>query len=213
MVTGAEESKKITVLIVDDHPLMRIGVRATVNAQDDMRIIAEAKSGEEAIDACLQHVPNIVIMDLGLPDMSGMEAIQRIRSQESFPKILALTMYEGDENIFQALRSGADGYVLKGMAHEVMLSAIRTVHRGERFLPPSIAKNLAQRNPDMELRPREKQVLTLIVAGKSNKEIASELGISERTVKCHVSAIFLRMRVTDRTQAAMAALQRGIVRL
>jgi DNA-binding NarL/FixJ family response regulator len=207
------EEKKISVLVVDDHPLTRIGVCATINAQPDMFVIAEADSAEKAIEAFQQFAPKIILMDLNLPQMSGVDAIRVIRKRPSSTRIIVLTTYEGDEDIYQALKAGAQGYLIKGMSHEVLLEAIRNVNAGEEFLPPPVAHALHGRTPEATLRPREKEVLQKIVAGKSNKEIASELGISEGTVKCHVSVILLRLGVTDRTQAVIVALQRGVAHL
>lgn len=205
--------KKIRVLIVDDHPLTRIGICTTINAQNDMCVIAEAGTLEDALEAFQLHQPDIILMDLNLPHASGVEAIQRIRKAPSQTKIIVLTTYEGDEDIYQALKAGAESYLIKGMPHETLLDAIRTVYAGGQFLPPPVEHALHGRTSEATLRPREKEVLQKIVAGKSNKEIASELGISEGTVKCHVSVILIRLGVTDRTQAAIVALQRGLAHL
>jgi len=205
-----QRSDVIRVLVVDDHPLMRLGVRATINAQDDMEVVAEASNGKEAVAAFHRYAPDVILMDMGLPEMNGVEAIQQIRKQQSATKIVALTMYEGDEDIYQALKSGAEGYVLKGMPHQVMLDAIREVHHGDQFLPPAVAQVFSSHDQSRELRPREHEVLSLIAVGKSNKEIACDLGIAERTVKCHLTSIFLRLGVTDRTQAVIVARQRGL---
>lgn len=206
-------SKKIAILVVEDHPLTRIGICTTINAQADMIVTAQADNGEDAVTAFHRYSPDVVVMDLGLPRMNGIEAISFIRKRASPTKIIVLTTYEGDEDIYQALKAGAEGYVIKGMPHEVLLDAIRSVYQGDQFLPPPVAKLLKERNLKLELRSREREVLALIVSGKSNKEIASALGITEGTVKCHVSEIFLRLGVTDRTQAALVALQRGLVHL
>ena len=206
-------SRKINVVVVDDHPYIRIGLTMSINAQDDMTVVAEAGNGEDAVQAFRDFSPSVMLMDIGLPRINGVEAVQQIRAKRSSTKIIMLTMYEGDEDVYQAIKAGADGYVLKGMSHQAILDAIRAVNRGERFIPPSIAEIYARHDPSSELRPREKEVLSLIISGKSNKEIASSLNIAEGTVKCHVSAIFLRLGVTDRTQAAMIARQRGLTRV
>jgi len=206
-------SRKINVVVVDDHPYIRIGLTMSINAQDDMTVVAEAGNGEDAVQAFRDFSPSVMLMDIGLPRINGVEAVQQIRAKRSTTKIIMLTMYEGDEDVYQAIKAGADGYVLKGMSHQAILDAIRAVNRGERFIPPSIAEIYARHDPSSELRPREKEVLSLIISGKSNKEIASSLNIAEGTVKCHVSAIFLRLGVTDRTQAAMIARQRGLTRV
>jgi len=206
-------SRNINVVVVDDHPYIRIGLTTSINAQDDMTVVAEAGNGEDAVQAFHEFSPDVMLMDIGLPRINGVEAVRKIRSRRSNTKIIMLTMYEGDEDVYQALKAGADGYVLKGMSHQTILDAIRTVNGGERFIPPTIAEIYARHDPATELRPREKEVLSLIISGKSNKEIASSLNIAEGTVKCHVSAIFLRLGVTDRTQAAMIARQRGLTRV
>jgi len=206
-------TRKINVVVVDDHPYIRIGLTMSINAQDDMTVVAEAGNGEDAVQAFRDFSPSVMLMDIGLPRINGVEAVQQIRAKRSSTKIIMLTMYEGDEDVYQAIKAGADGYVLKGMSHQAILDAIRAVNRGERFIPPSIAEIYARHDPSSELRPREKEVLSLIISGKSNKEIASSLNIAEGTVKCHVSAIFLRLGVTDRTQAAMIARQRGLTRV
>lgn len=206
-------SRAIRVLVVDDHPYIRIGLAASINAQGDMNVVGEAGNGEEAIQAFQDLNPDVILMDIGMPRKSGVEVVQELRAMKVRTKIVMLTMYEGDEDVYQALKAGAEGYVLKGMSHQTILDAIRTVNHGERFVPPSVAEVYARHNPALELRPREREVLALMVAGKSNKEIASKLNIAEGTVKCHVSAIFLRLGVTDRAQAAMVARQRGLARV
>jgi two-component system, NarL family, response regulator len=204
---------KTTVLIVDDHPIMRLGVAAIINAQHDMKVCAQAGSGEEAVEMFKKHHPDITLMDLRLPGMSGLEALRAIRRIDAHAKSIVLTTYEGDEDIHQALAAGALGYIIKGMSHERLVDALRKVQSGLRFLPPPIVRSLADRTPNSDLSPREREVLSLMAHGKSNKEIANELGITEATVKCHVSVILLRLGVTDRTQAVIAALQRGLEHL
>jgi DNA-binding NarL/FixJ family response regulator len=201
------------ILIVDDHPLMRVGIAAIIDAQPDMMAVAQAGTAEEALRLYAQHRPDIVLVDLKLPDRSGVEIIRTIRNQREEAKFVVLTTYDGDEDIHQALEAGARGYIIKGMPHDALIDALRRVHAGNRYLPRPVEKILESRLPDSDLSPRERDVLALIVAGKSNKEIAADLGISRATVKCHVSEIFSRMGVDDRTQAAIAAIQRGLVRL
>ncbi len=209
MTTGP----KIGVLVVDDHPIMRLGVAAIINAQRDMRVCAQAGSGEEAVRMFKKHRPDITLMDLRLPAMSGLDALRAIRLDDPQARCVVLTTYEGDEDIHQALAAGAMGYLIKGMSHETLVDALRRVQAGIRFLPPPIARSLADRTPNSDLSPREREVLTLMVHGKSNKEIAATLGITEATVKCHVSVILARLEVNDRTQAVVAALQRGLEHL
>lgn len=210
---NANSLRRLSVLVVDDHPLMRLGIAAMIDAQPEMRAAAQAGSGEEALELYQRTQPDIVLVDLRLPGMSGVEVIRQIRRLNSKAKFVVLTTYDGDEDIHQALEVGAAGYVIKGMPAATLLDALRRVHAGGRYLPRPVEKILEGRTPDSDLSPREREVLELIVAGKSNKEIAAELGISRATVKFHVSVIFSRMGVEDRTQAAVAALQRGLVRL
>jgi DNA-binding NarL/FixJ family response regulator len=202
---------KIRVLVVDDHPIMRIGISAIIEATPDMTAVAQAGSGEEAIELFEKHLPDITLMDLRLPGMSGVEAIKILVSRHRGAKFVVLTTYEGDEDIHQALQAGARSYIIKGMPHEALVSALRRVHAGGRFLPTPVTQALSSRLPNSELSAREREVLTLIAGGKSNKEIATELGITESTVKCHVSVILMRLNVSDRTQAVVTAIQRGLV--
>ncbi len=204
---------KIKVLIVDDHPIMRFGIATIVNATPDMTAIAQAGSGEEAIELFEQHLPDITLMDLRLPGMSGVDAIRAIMARHPNSKFVVLTTYEGDEDIHQALEAGARSYIIKGMPHEALVGALRRVNQGGRFLPSPVSRALSTRTPNSDLSQREREVLNLIVKGRSNKEIARDLGITEATVKCHVGVILSRLNVTDRTQAAIAALQRGLIHL
>jgi two-component system, NarL family, response regulator len=207
------ETAKIKVLIVDDHPIMRIGIAAIVEATPDMTTVAQAGSGEEAVELFEKHLPDITLMDLRLPGMSGVEAIRTVMARHPDAKFVVLTTYEGDEDIHQALQAGARSYIIKGMPHDALVSALRRVHAGKRFLPTPISKTLSSRVPNSDLSAREREVLDLIVRGRSNKEIATDLGITESTVKCHVSVILMRLNVGDRTQAVVTALQRGLVHL
>jgi DNA-binding NarL/FixJ family response regulator len=208
-----EETKKIRVLVVDDHPIVQVGISTIIDTQPDMTVVAEATSGEKAIQLFEKHRPDITLMDLRLEGMGGAECIRIIRKQYKDARFIVLTTYRGDEDIHQALEAGAKGYIIKGMPREVLLDAVRTVHNGESFLPQSVTEVLAARKPDCELSNRERQVLSLVAAGKCNKEIAAELSIAEATVKCHLTVIFLRLSVTDRTQAVITAVQRGLVHL
>jgi DNA-binding NarL/FixJ family response regulator len=206
-------AQKMGVLIVDDHPIMRLGVAAIINAQTDMKVCAQAGSGEEAVRIFKKHRPDITLMDLRLPGMSGLDALRAIRQEDPHAKCVVLTTYEGDEDIHQALAAGALGYIIKGMSHETLVDALRKAHAGTRSLPPPVARSLADRTPNSDLSPREREVLSLMVHGQSNKEIAAALGITEATVKCHVSVILMRLEAHDRTQAVIAALQRGLEHL
>jgi DNA-binding NarL/FixJ family response regulator len=205
--------EKIKVMVVDDHPLMRVGVASIVNARSDMTVVAQTGTGEESVTLFAKHKPDVTLMDLRLPGMSGVEAILSIRSSHPRARFVVLTTYEGDADIHRALEAGAQGYVIKGMPYQTLVDALQKVHMGGRFLPPPVARALASRTPNSDLSAREQEVLSLLVRGNSNKDIASALGITEATVKCHVSAIFLRLNVSDRTQAVVSALERGLVHL
>ena len=214
MTTNRDMNReKMKVMVVDDHPLMRVGVASIVNARSDMLVVAQTGTGEEAVTLFQRHTPDVTLMDLRLPGMSGVDAIRAIRKTHSQARFVVLTTYEGDADIHQALEAGAQGYVIKGMPYQTLVDALHRVHRGERFLPPPVARALASRMPDSDLSAREREVLSLLANGKSNKDIASLLGITEATVKCHVSAILLRLNVSDRTEAVVTALQRGLVHL
>lgn len=204
---------KIRVILVDDHPVVRFGLAAIIGLQPDMAVVAEAGSGEEACTVCQQQAADVVLMDLRLPGLSGVEAIRTLRKTQPKLRFIVLTTYDGDEDIHRALEAGAQAYLLKGMPHHELVNAIRTVHAGLKFIPPSVSKSLAERPPHSELSAREMEVLELIVKGRSNREIGEALGISEATVKWHINIILSRLNVSDRTQATVAALQRGIVHL
>lgn len=206
-------ASKFRILVVDDHPTMRLGIVAIINAQKDMTVCAQAGNGEEAVRMFQQARPDVTLMDLRLPGMSGLEALRAIRRDDPAARCVVLTTYEGDEDIHQSLAAGAAGYLIKAMSNETLVDALRRVHAGNRFLPAPVAQSLAARTPNSDLSPREREVLSLIVQGKSNKEIAGQLGITEATVKCHVSVILERLGVSDRTQAVVTALQRGLEHL
>jgi two-component system, NarL family, response regulator len=205
--------EKIKVMVVDDHPLMRVGVASIVNARIDMTVVAQAGTGEEAVILFSKHKPDVTLMDLRLPGMSGVDSIRSIRETNPRARFVVLTTYEGDADIHRALEAGAQGYVIKGMPYQILVEALQRVYKGGRFLPPPVARALASRTPDSELSAREQEVLSLLASGKSNKDIAARLHITEATVKCHVSAILLRLNVSDRTEAVVTALQRGLVHL
>jgi len=174
-----KEVAKIKVLVVDDHPIMRVGIAAIIDATPDMTVVAQAGSGEEAVELFEKFLPDITLMDLRLPGMSGVDAIRILMSRHRNAKFVVLTTYEGDEDIHQALQAGARSYIIKGMPHEALVSALRRVHGGGRFLPQPVSRALNSRIPNSDLSAREREVLELIVHGKSNKEIASDLGITE----------------------------------
>ncbi len=203
----------VRIMVVDDHPLFRMGITALIGTRTDMLTIAEAGTGEEAVEMFALHSPDIVLMDLRLPGMSGVDAIRAIRKLAPLSRFIVLTTYEGDEDIHQALEAGASGYLVKGMPSDLLLDAIRKVCAGESFVPPPVAQVLRSRRPEAALSGREREVLALLVAGNSNRAIAEKLFISEATVKCHVSVILMRLKVQDRTQAVLVALQRGLEHL
>ncbi|HZO52622.1 MAG TPA: response regulator transcription factor [Bryobacteraceae bacterium] len=207
------EATAIRVILVDDHPVVRFGLAAIIGLQPDMTVVGEAGSGEEACAVCMRQVADVMLMDLRLPGMSGVEAIRAIRKPQPKLRFIVLTTYDGDEDIHRALEAGAQAYLLKGMSHNDLVNAIRKVHAGLKFIPASVSKSLAERPPHSELSAREMEVLELIVKGLSNREIGEALGISEATVKWHINIILSRLNVSDRTQATVAALQRGIVHL
>jgi DNA-binding NarL/FixJ family response regulator len=206
-------SSVIRVIVVDDHPVVRFGLAAIISLQPDMDVVGEAGSGEEVCALCASRPADVVLMDLRLPGMSGVEAIKRLRGTHPDLRFIVLTTYDGDEDIHRALEAGAQAYLLKGMAHTDVTAAIRKVHSRMKCIPPPISKKLAERLPHSELSPREMEVLQLIAKGQSNREIGKALGIAEATVKWHVNLILSRLGVSDRTEAIVAALQRGIMHL
>jgi len=205
--------ESIRVLIVEDHNVVRQGLVALLNVVEGLTVVGEAADGLDAIDQYRKHQPDVTLMDLRLPRMGGVEAIHRIRSEAPQARIIVLTTYDGDEDIYRALKAGARAYLLKGMTSEDLVTTIRAVHAGKSHIPAAIAEKLAERMGTEDLTPREFDVLKEIVNGKSNKEIATELNVSEATVKTHINSLLGKLGVTDRTQAATAAIQRGIVPL
>jgi DNA-binding NarL/FixJ family response regulator len=206
------KSDAIRVLIADDHPIVCMGLAAMIGTQSDMRLIAQASDGLEAVELFKKHKPDVTLMDLRMPKCGGVEAIRTIREFSPSAGFIVLTTYQGDEDIHRALMAGAQAYLLKGMPHGELLRAIRKVHEGKRYLPEAVTRSLAERPPD-QLSTRELDILRLMSKGLSNKQIAESLGITEGTVKWHVNIILSRLHVADRTQAVLAALQRGIVDL
>ena len=203
----------IRVLIVDDHPIMRIGIAAIIDSQQGMKVVGQAGTAGDAVRIFEAQQPDLTLMDLRLPDRSGVEAIRDIRAMSPKARIIVLTTYEGDEDIHQALDAGARGYLIKGMPHDALVKALYRVHAGQRFLPQVVTEALSSRIPGSHLSQREQEVLQLLFAGKSNREIAEALDIKEATVKSHVSVILMRLDVNDRTQAVVEGLKRGLVHL
>jgi two-component system NarL family response regulator len=206
-------NKRIRLLIVDDHPFLRAGLAAVISSQSDMHVVAEGANGEEAVALFARHHPDITLMDLRMPVMSGIEAIAKIRAATPEARIIVLTTYDGDENIYRAFREGARGYLLKEMDRRVVLEAIRVVHRGEQYVPSEIDKRLTERLNAPSLTSREIEVLQFIAKGLRNSEIAKMLTITEGTVKIYVKKILYKLNVSDRTEAATVGLQRGIIHL
>jgi DNA-binding NarL/FixJ family response regulator len=203
----------IRVLVVEDHNVVRQGLVALLKVVAGLEVVGEAADGIEAVTQFRKQHPDVTLIDLRLPGMSGVDVIQRVRSEAPQARFIVLTTYDGDEDIYRALKAGAKAYLLKGMTSEDLISTIRTVHEGKSHIPAAIAEKLAERMGAEELTPREFDVLEQIVRGKSNKEIAFELEVSEATVKTHINSLLGKLCVTDRTQAATAAIQRGIVPL
>lgn len=202
----------IRVLVADDHPIVRAGLSALLDDHPRMRLVAEAETGAQAVALALAHRPDVILMDVRMPAMGGVEAIRAIRSAWPEARVIVLTTYDGDEDIFQALRAGARAYLLKDAPRTELLEAVEAVHRGATRIPPEVGAKLAGRVAGQDLTPRELDVLRAIVDGRSNKEIGRALSLTEGTVKFHVNNILAKLGVNDRTHAATEALRRGIVR-
>lgn len=206
-------SNPIRILVVEDHHVVRQGLVALLSVVEGVEVVGQAADGIAAIDEFNLRHPDVTLIDLRLPKLSGVEVIQKMRAEQPHARFIVLTTYDGDEDIFRALQAGARAYLLKGMTVEVLVSTIRSVHAGKSCIPPVIAQKLAERMATEQLTHREQDVLEQIVRGKSNKEIGTELDISEATVKTHINNLLSKLGVTDRTQAATAAIQRGLVQL
>jgi DNA-binding NarL/FixJ family response regulator len=203
----------IRILAVDDHPLLRKGIAALVNAEPDMKLVAEASNGDEAVESFRLYRPDVTLMDLQLPGVNGIEAINLILSEFPDARIIVLTTYTGDAQVLRALRAGARAYILKGHVHRELLETIHTVHAGRKRIPPDIAVELAEHAAEDELSSREIEVLRLIASGNSNKEIADQLCIGETTVKSHVTNILSKLSANDRAHAVTIGLKRGVIAL
>src|SRR5947208_13072731 len=206
-------NEKIRLLVAEDHLVARVGVVTIVNMQPDMTVVAEAANGNQAVELFRLHQPDVTLLDLRMPGMGGVEAAIVIRSESPGARMIALTTYGGDEDIRRALAAGVQAYLTKDVLHDELLKAIRAVHAGQTYLPAAVAASLAAQLPRPDLSAREVQVLQLIVRGQANKQIAYSLNIAEHTVKNHVKSILSKLGVQDRTQAATAAIQRGIIHL
>lgn len=206
-------TEPIRLLVVDDHAVVRSGLVALLRTVEEMDVVAEAGNGLEAVEQFERHKPDVTLMDLRLPEVGGVEAIRRIRLRWPQARVVVLTTFDGDEDIYRAIEAGAKAYLLKGMSVEELISTIRTVHAGKMRIHAAIAEKLAERMGGPNLTARELEVLRLVVRGRSNKEIGLDLSISEATVKTHMNSLLAKLGVTDRMAASTAALARGIVHL
>jgi DNA-binding NarL/FixJ family response regulator len=210
-VSTAKDPQRIRILSVDDHLLLREGIAAVLEDQPDMTLVAQAANGREAIETFRQHRPDVTLMDLRMPDMSGIKAIAAIREEFPSARIIVLTTYAGDVQAVEALKAGASGYLLKSMLRKELLQTIRAIHAGKRHVPAEIAMEIAEHSVEDALTEREVEVLQRVAAGKSNRLIAAELAISESTIKAHMKSILPKLDASSRTHAVMIALKRGIL--
>jgi DNA-binding NarL/FixJ family response regulator len=201
----------ITILTVDDHPMFREGIASVIEGEADVRLVAEAATGREAIERYREFRPDVTLMDIQMPDLNGIEATSAIRREFPAARVIVLTTYEGDVHALRAIKAGAAGYMLKSMVRKDVLDAVRTVHAGRRYIPPSVARALAEHLQGDALSPREIQVLELASLGKTNRLIGVQLGIAEETVKVHMKSVLSKMAANDRTHAVMLAIERGII--
>ncbi len=208
-----QSSKPIRILVVDDHFMVRMGLSASLNVELDIEVVAEAGTGEAALEAYRKHLPNLVLMDVRLPGMTGADTTAALLREFPHARVLMLSTHSGEEEIYRAMQAGARGYILKSVVREELLRAIREVHAGRRYLDPGAASVLADRVSHRTLTSRELEVLRMVARGLGNKEIAAALNIAEVTVKLHVSHVLEKLNAKDRTEAATAALHRGIISL
>jgi DNA-binding NarL/FixJ family response regulator len=213
MLNDIEFRGTIRVLCVDDHPLVRKGIASILANEADMELVGEANNGREAVEMFRQFKPDVVLMDLRMPDLDGTSATRMIRQEVPEAKIIALTSYDGDQDIYRALEAGVRGYILKEMVHTEVVRAIRTVHSGKRLMPQEVAERLSEYFPQVALTPREVEVLGLVAKGMANKEIATKLGTASGTVKMHIQNILAKLGAADRTHAVTIAMERGILHL
>jgi len=208
-----DSTTPLRILIADDHPVVREGLAAIFNNRDDMIVVAQACNGREAVEQYLKHSPDVTLMDLRMPEMNGLEAIVAIKQRDPGARLIVLTTFDSDEDIYRALQAGVKAYFLKDAPREELVACIRSVHGGQTVIPLAIAAKLAEHLTVDELTSRELEVLRAVAEGKSNKEIASALGITEGTIKSHMNAILRKLDVSDRTQAVVSALKHGLLRL
>jgi DNA-binding NarL/FixJ family response regulator len=207
------KKERIRILIADDHSVVREGLVSLVKRKSDMVVVAEASNGREAVELWKKHRPDVTLLDLRMPELDGVGAIKEIRELDENAQIVVLTTYDGDEDIYRAIKSGAKAYLLKDTARDALVETVRRVHAGETYLPPQLAAKLAERVSGEALSPREIDVLRRMAVGKSNKEIGAELFISEGTVKTHIKSIFNKLDVVSRTEAVATANRRGLIQL
>lgn len=212
-MNSSDNGTVIRIMVVDDHPSMRMGLIALIQGQNDMDVVAEASNGEEAVIVYEDTLPDVVLMDLQMPEMNGIEALMLIRKKFPEARIIILSTFDWDEDIHLAIQSGAKSYLLKDASIEEIAGVIRLVYSGESVLPDVVAKRLEECSQRKQLSEREREVLEYLIKGRSNKEIAAKLYISEETVKSHLKSLFLKLQVRDRTEAAITAVRHGIVHL
>ena len=211
--TSTAKKKSIRLLIADDHSVVREGLVSLVKRKSDIAVVAEAGNGREAVELWKEHHPDVTLLDLRMPELDGVGAIEEIRELDANAHIIVLTTYDGDEDIYRAIKAGAKAYLLKDTARDALVDTVRRVHAGETYLPPPLAAKLAERVSGAALSRREMEVLKGMAAGKSNKEIGAELFISDGTVKTHVKSIFTKLDVVSRTEAVATATRRGLIHL
>lgn len=212
-MTAPEKLQAIRILIADDHPIVCEGLAALINRRPDMLVVAEAHNGQEAIELFRQHKPDLILLDLRMPGMDGVEACRAIHAEDPTTRVIILTTYEDDEALYQARQAGAATYLVKDAPRQELLACILAVHRGEASFPEKITSQLVERKPEVVLTSREREVLELLGEGKSNREIGAALAIVEGTVKLHLNNIFTKLGVTSRIEAVTLALKRGILQL
>jgi DNA-binding NarL/FixJ family response regulator len=210
---SSAKKERIRILVADDHSVVREGLVSLIKRKSDMVVVGEASNGREAVDLWKEHRPDVTVLDLRMPELDGVGAIKEIRELDENAHIVVLTTYDGDEDIYRAIKAGAKAYLLKDTARDALVETVRRVHAGETYLPPTLAAKLAERVSGEALSPREMEVLQRLAAGKSNKEIGAELFISEGTVKTHIKSIFTKLDVVTRTEAVATATRRGLIQL
>lgn len=211
-MTASSPSQLIRILLADDHPVTREGLALILSLEEDIRVVAQAGDGEQTVAMNRKYLPDVVVLDLQMPRLNGLEATKQIVGEFPKAKILLFTTYDGDEDIYRAMHAGARGYVLKDAPQDELFRAIRSIHRGHRYLSPPVGAKLADAQLSESLTEREREVLRMVAAGKANKEISFDMGVSESTVKTHVASLIGKLGVSSRTEAALIAQKRGFLR-